>query len=300
MRKSISTTLLQLQSAIESSLGFSFNRSLKKSSRSTALPTESWVSVRFNRFSYFRESSQKPSIFSFLPGWVQELRVLPYPGLEGLPPFKSAQKDQHHPKRHKPSQNWALCTKMRCICDISNLQVHINKQKDSFSTASLPALANVHLRFQLRSLLHNRRSKRLRTVLSQFVKDLSHSVPFFGWTLLVIDFVSTSQVLPFICWIMLDIAFVSDQENTLLGNVFLLGFAEIVIATLNSGFVREVEDTDTALRAFVVCTGEGPELLLPCSIPDLKIVRFFVNSRRVGLEVDTHCGKIDCIELGLA
>lgn len=99
---------------------------------------------------------------------------------------------------------------------------------------------------------------------------------------------------------MLNIAFVSNQENTLFGYVFFLSFAKIVITTLDSGFVREIEDTDTALRAFVVCTGESPELFLPCSIPDLKIVRFFVNSHRVGLEVDTHCGEIDCIKLGLA
>ena len=101
------TTRLPLGSVIESSPGCWWTLSLRRRARSTTFRMESSALVCMVLVSRFRKSDQKSPIHGLLPGRVQELLLLPHPGLEGVPAFPGAPAHQHHPERPQHGQNRA-------------------------------------------------------------------------------------------------------------------------------------------------------------------------------------------------
>ena len=99
---------------------------------------------------------------------------------------------------------------------------------------------------------------------------------------------------------MVNIAFISNEKYTLFCYSFLESFIEVVVASLNCGFLGKIKDNYAALGTFIVGWSECSEFFLPGSVPNLQGVHFIVDGGGVGFEVDADGGEVVIVELGLA
>lgn len=105
------------------------------------------------------------------------------------------------------------------------------------SAAIFSTFRNIHIRLKFLWLFLRPSAKLLDQINSQMIKNVNNLGPFFGRTLLIIDFVFCRQLFPTVIIFMRDIWLIPQQKDALFRNILLKGFADVVVTFIQCGRV---------------------------------------------------------------